>query len=59
MKARPKALYHLGTCLQCGGEGDVLMTLPAALSVPSARPAVIHGGRARREVALADPAELV
>jgi hypothetical protein len=27
MKPRPKAVYHLGTCLQCGGEGDVL-TIP-------------------------------
>jgi len=24
MKARPKAVCHLGTPLQCGGEGDVL-----------------------------------
>ncbi len=28
MKPRPKATYHLGTCTQCGGEGDVL-TIPA------------------------------
>lgn len=28
MKLRPKATYHLGTCLQCGAEGDVL-TIPA------------------------------
>ena len=27
MKPRPKATYHLGTCLQCHGEGDVL-TIP-------------------------------
>ena len=24
MKPRPKATYHLGTCHQCTGEGDVL-----------------------------------
>ena len=24
MKPRPKAVYHYGTCHQCGGEGDVL-----------------------------------
>ena len=27
MKPRPKAVYHLGTCHQCNGEGDVL-TIP-------------------------------
>jgi hypothetical protein len=27
MKPRPKAVYHLGTCLHCDGEGDVL-TIP-------------------------------
>jgi hypothetical protein len=27
MKPRPKAVYHLGTCLSCGGEGDKL-TVP-------------------------------
>ena len=24
MKPRPKAVYHLGTCTQCAGEGDVI-----------------------------------
>jgi hypothetical protein len=24
MKPPPRAVYHYGTCLQCGGEGDVL-----------------------------------
>ena len=60
MKPRPKAVYHLGTCTQCAGEGDVitieadplpLSLCPACLALILARSSGIR--RAIREQLLA------